>query len=79
MKTFNYYNLSLSLICLYLLRKVKTDSMVKKVSHQGKQIYKCSVCGFGYLTNDLANKCKDYCTNHGACSLEITKHAVLRG
>ncbi len=53
--------------------------MVKKVSDKGKLIYKCGVCGFGYLTIELANKCENYCKAHGACSLEITKHAVLKG
>ncbi len=53
--------------------------MVKKISHKGKQIYACGVCGFGYSTDELANKCENYCKTHGACSLEITKHAVLKG
>ena len=52
--------------------------MVKEVSHGGNAIYKCGVCGFGYLTNELADKCETYCKTHGACSLEITKNAILK-
>ncbi len=53
--------------------------MVEKIVTKGKNIYKCSVCGFGYLNDKLANRCEDYCTKHGACSLEITKHAIVKG
>ena len=53
--------------------------MVKIILHRGKKIYKCEVCGFGYLTNEIANKCEDFCTKYRACSLEIAKHAVLHG
>ena len=53
--------------------------MAISIDDKGKKIYKCNVCGFGYLSHELADKCENYCTKHGACSLEITKHAILKG
>jgi len=53
--------------------------MVKKEMFQGKPVFVCSICNFGYATKDLAQKCGDYCKKHRSCSLEITKHAVKTG
>ncbi|MBI4009729.1 MAG: hypothetical protein HY361_00845 [Candidatus Aenigmarchaeota archaeon] len=53
--------------------------MVQNIADKGRKVYKCSICGFGYTDNAIAKKCEDFCKKHGACSLEITKHAVLRG
>ena len=55
----------------------KIIAMVKKSKYQGKEIYLCDACGFGYRTKDLARKCEDYCKNQKACSFEITQHAVF--
>ena len=50
--------------------------MVKEEQYEGKTIYACSICGFGYETTELAQQCENYCKEHSSCSLEITKNAV---
>ena len=40
------------------------------------RIYVCDVCGLGYKSGDTAEACETYCTEHNACSLEITQKAV---
>lgn len=50
--------------------------MVKREEWKGKTTYTCESCGFGYLTETLAQQCEDYCTTHKSCSLEITRQAV---
>ena len=50
--------------------------MVAEISDKGKKLFKCSECGFIYANKEIANKCEDFCTKHGACSLEITKQAI---
>jgi hypothetical protein len=52
--------------------------MVSSENFQGKQIYLCDACHFGYATKPYAEKCEAHCKQHNACSLEITKHAVKR-
>ena len=48
--------------------------MIKKLN--GKKYYMCPVCEFYYKTEELAQKCEDFCKTHKSCSLEITKHAI---
>lgn len=50
--------------------------MVKQEEYEGKEIYICEACGFGYKEKEYAQKCEDFCREHNGCSLEITKHAV---
>ncbi|MEM2894035.1 MAG: hypothetical protein QW486_07830 [Candidatus Bathyarchaeia archaeon] len=50
--------------------------MVRKIYKDGKTIYTCELCGFGYLDEDTAKKCEDYCSRNFSCSLEITSKAV---
>jgi hypothetical protein len=32
--------------------------------------------GFGYKEKELAERCEDWCSETGTCSIEITEHAV---
>ena len=50
--------------------------MVKEVEREEKKYFQCEVCEFFYETRELAQKCEDFCNDHQACSVEITKHAV---
>lgn len=50
--------------------------MVREISQNGERFYICEVCGLSYEEKSWAEKCQDYCIKHGACSLEITRHAT---
>ena len=50
--------------------------MVKEIRQGNMVYYTCEECGFAYETKELAQKCRDWCSKHHSCSLEITKHAV---
>jgi len=50
--------------------------MVHQVDKNGERLHVCDACGFAYKERSWGEKCQDYCTKHGACSLEITSHAV---
>ena len=50
--------------------------MVREMKKKGKTFYTCEVCGLAYEERIWAEKCEDFCVKHGACSLEITSHAV---
>jgi len=52
--------------------------MAKQEKYEGKNIFACEVCGFGYKEKEYAQKCEDFCKEHSGCSLEITKHAVKK-
>ncbi len=39
-------------------------------------LHACPVCGFHYRDEATAKKCEAWCTEHGACSQEITKLSV---
>ncbi|HKZ88708.1 MAG TPA: hypothetical protein VJ300_00435 [Thermoplasmata archaeon] len=39
-------------------------------------IFLCDECGLGYADRGTADRCEAFCSSHGACSLEITAHAV---
>jgi len=49
--------------------------MVREIDYNNEQHFLCEVCGLTYKEREWAKKCEDYCTTHGACSLEITSHA----
>lgn len=50
--------------------------MVREKKVGGQTLFVCDVCGFGYLDEETARKCEEWCTKTGSCSLEITKKAV---
>lgn len=52
--------------------------MVKELKKAEKTFYLCEACGFGYKDMQIAKKCEDYCNEHNSCSIEFTKHAVLK-
>jgi hypothetical protein len=50
--------------------------MVSEREHEGKKVFVCDICGFGYSDRSKAQSCEDYCAKHKSCSIEITKDAV---
>lgn len=50
--------------------------MVREIKKEGRRIFICEECGLGYLSEELAKRCEDYCLKNRACSIEITKNAV---
>jgi len=34
------------------------------------------MCGLGYLDEETARKCEEWCKKTGTCSVEVTKKAV---
>ncbi len=52
--------------------------MVKESISDGKKVFFCEKCGFGYADKNTARKCENWCAIHGTCSMEITKHAIVR-
>lgn len=50
--------------------------MVREMSSNGQRIFICEICDLSYEDRSWAEKCEEYCTQHGACSLEITQHAT---
>jgi hypothetical protein len=52
--------------------------MVKDLKKGEKIFYLCEACGFGYSDIQIAKKCESFCNEHNSCSIEFTKHAVLK-
>lgn len=52
--------------------------MVKEIHKKNQKYYLCEACGFGYDDVQTAIKCENFCKDHNSCSMEITKHAVLK-
>lgn len=52
--------------------------MVRREIFEGKQVYVCEECGFGYSEKRLALMCEEFCKRVGACSGEITKLAIMK-
>jgi len=52
--------------------------VVKEIKKNKQTLYACEECGFAYESKEWAEKCQGYCSEHGACSMEITRHAVGR-
>lgn len=50
--------------------------MVNKIEKKGRVYFQCDRCKFVYKTENLAEKCENYCRKYKACSLEITKNAI---
>jgi len=54
------------------------SGLVQKSNHDGKPIYKCDICGLGYLDEITANQCEAHCRTHDSCSLLVTRKAVYK-
>lgn len=52
--------------------------MVRSLLKDGRALYACEECGFGYDSSSIAATCEAYCSANQACSLEITRHAIYR-
>lgn len=39
--------------------------------------FRCEECGMRYRDRTDARACEDYCREHGACSTEITRRAIV--
>jgi hypothetical protein len=50
--------------------------MVTERAHEGKPVFLCDICGFGYEGRETAEECEDYCSTYSSCSLKITAKAV---
>ena len=51
---------------------------MKVLTRDDALIYLCEVCGLGYRDKETAARCEAFCTEHNACSLEITKNAIFK-
>lgn len=65
-------------LVLYPFTLQRVVGVVKALKKNGKTLYVCERCGFTYEEREWANKCEQFCTKYGACSLEITGHAVQK-
>jgi hypothetical protein len=52
------------------------SSLVKKKKIGTKFLFLCEICGLGYLDEETARKCEEWCKRTRTCSIEITKKAV---
>jgi len=52
------------------------DGLVKREKIGDKILFLCEMCGLGYLDEETARKCEEWCKRTGTCSVEITKKAV---
>ncbi|MDY6770676.1 MAG: hypothetical protein SV186_01825 [Candidatus Nanohaloarchaea archaeon] len=52
--------------------------MVTEEMFDGREAYRCDVCGFHYETENDAAACEEYCDTHGSCSSEITRRSLER-
>ena len=50
--------------------------MVKKYNKNNKTYFICEECNMRYKTEELAQKCEDFCRKNKSCSIEIIKHAI---
>jgi hypothetical protein len=50
--------------------------MVHEIMKNNKPAFVCDVCDLSYRERILAERCEEYCRTYGACSLDITKHAL---
>ncbi len=52
--------------------------MVREIEHEGRAVFVCKVCGFGYADASTASQCQDWCSKHSGCSVEIARKAIYR-
>jgi hypothetical protein len=50
--------------------------MVKLIQKEEKTYYQCEECGHIYETEELAQKCENWCQENKSCNLEIIKYSV---
>lgn len=50
--------------------------MVEKLRRGKMTLYVCEECGLKYRDYEIAKKCEEWCRKHGACNLEIIRHAI---
>ena len=46
---------------------------VTKSANEGKPVFLCDICGFGYEDRETAEECEDYCRTYNSCSIKITE------
>jgi hypothetical protein len=46
------------------------------IEKDNKKYYQCEECGHIYETEELANKCEEWCKEHKSCNLKIVKEIV---
>jgi hypothetical protein len=50
--------------------------MVKRIEKENISFYLCEECGLAYKEKVWAEKCEKFCSEHHACSVEISSHAI---
>jgi hypothetical protein len=60
-------------------KKKKEDNMTTETEHEGETAYRCDDCGMHYKNQETAEKCEEYCREHGLCNSEITEKSMERG
>ena len=50
--------------------------MVSEKKVEGKTVFTCDTCGFGYTKKETAEECENYCLENNSCSIKITKDAI---
>ncbi len=52
--------------------------MATETEYGGETAYRCDDCGMHYKNQRTAEKCEEYCTEHGMCNSEITAKSIER-
>jgi hypothetical protein len=50
--------------------------VVKAVERSGQTLYVCEECGLAYNEKEWAEKCEQWCREHGTCNIEIIEHGA---
>jgi len=50
--------------------------MVKSIIKNEQNFFQCEECGFLYKTEEIAQKCENWCREHKSCNLEIIKEGI---
>jgi len=50
--------------------------MVKKENIENRILFICEVCGLGYIDEQTAAQCEDWCRRTGTCNVKLTSRAV---
>jgi predicted Zn-ribbon and HTH transcriptional regulator len=40
------------------------------------KLYECEECGLHYKSEAIKEKCREWCSKHKSCNLEITKYSI---